>query len=97
MHAIAADIDRMVRGSPRSDPTRVAVRGGYVGGSQRMPGAHHPVVLARPDADVQPVAAGTRVVHHVYNFQSHNWPVGSDLGDILNRMWSLFESSPRPG
>lgn len=43
-----------------------------------------------------PCAAGTEVTYRVY-LQSHNWPVGADGADILERSWRLFAAHPLPG
>jgi polyhydroxybutyrate depolymerase len=42
-----------------------------------------------------PCNGGVYVVYRLYA-QSHNWPVGADATDILNRMWALYQANPLP-
>ena len=42
-----------------------------------------------------PCNAGVQVVYRLY-LQSHNWPVGADAQDILDRMWRLYQANPLP-
>jgi polyhydroxybutyrate depolymerase len=43
-----------------------------------------------------PCHGGVEVVYRVYLLETHNFPVGADHTDILNRMWALFRDNPLP-